>query len=306
MTKRTPFLVRSRQHTHSSPALPTNFHLLAIAIAMTIAIALVLLFSTSSTAVIKTHNVVIPAGSALPEYTVRKKDSTKLKASRKVNKTHRVVASRDKLLVPVRTVVSNVSTVATFSKTSCDYLGSRIYDEVKRIVVRADCIVQKFGKHIDAQVASGKTAVLITAGLNLSQVKHLLIAITLEESRGNPHAVCIPSDKSKAKSEGLMQLTPDTMARFGGGNAFNPVHNYRAGYGALTTYAALFIGLPHAIERTLIGYHIGPYHGREGNRKFLYRESFDPRSDGYVRRVLRNYNVLEAHGHVYSEALALK
>ena len=224
-------------------------------------------------------------------------ETAKLKASPEVHNTPRVVAPRDKLFVPVPAARAGVAATPSVSNGNCDTLGSRIRDEMKRIVFRADCIMKQFGEHINAQVASGKTAVLAKAGLTLSQAKHLIIAITLEESKGNTHAVCIPRDESKAKSEGLMQLTPDTMARFGGGNPFNPAHNYRAGYGALTTYAALFVGLPHAIERTLIGYHIGPYDGREGKRKFLYRESFDPRGDGYVRRVLRNYSVLEAQSY---------
>ena len=164
---------------------------------------------------------------------------------------------------------ARVTRIVVPQNGNCDSLGSRIAGEVKRIVFRADCITERFGAYIAAEIANVKTASLIKAGLvSAAQARNLVLAVIMQESKGNALAVMVPENPKNAISEGLMQVTPETMRAFGGGSAFNPRENIHAGYGALTTYTALFVGLPHAIERGLVGYNMGPY-GR--NRAFLYR-----------------------------------
>ena len=217
-------------------------------------------------------------------------------------------APRDKSLVPVPAAApapslhaaAKVNRIIVPQNGNCDSLGSRIGNEIKRIVFRADCITERFGAYIAAEIASAKTANLISAGLaSKEQARNLVLAVIMQESKGNALAVMVPENPENAISEGLMQVTPDTMRAFGGGSAFNPRENIHAGYGALATYTALFIGLPHAIERGLVGYNMGPF-GK--SRAFLYRPDYDPRGRDYVQKVMHIYAVLESQGYASSKS----
>ena len=233
-------------------------------------------------------------------------ETAKLKASPEMRVSQHA-APRDKSLVPVPRVpapslhaTAKVTRIVVPQNGNCDSLGGRIAGEVKRIVFRADCITERFGAYIAAEVASVKTASLIKAGLvSAAQARNLVLAVIMQESKGNALAVMVPENPKNAISEGLMQVTPDTMRAFGGGSAFNPRDNIHAGYSALTTYTALFVGLPHAIERGLVGYNMGPY-GK--NRAFLYRSDYDPRGRDYVQKVMHIYGVLESQGYASSKS----
>lgn len=104
----------------------------------------------------------------------------------------------------------------------------------------------------------------------------LLHAVIRAESAYNPSAV------SSAGAQGLMQLMPNTAARYGVSDSFNPVENVRGGAAYLRFLLDMF---DQDLRLALAGYNAGEgavmKHGRQIPP---YAET-----QGYVRKVLQYY-----------------
>jgi len=103
----------------------------------------------------------------------------------------------------------------------------------------------------------------------------LLASVIAVESNFNPNAV------SWRSARGLMQLMPETAARFGVTKVFDPQQNIEAGTKYLKELLLRYKG---DLALTLAAYNAGP--GRVGQNKSIppYRETRD-----YVRRVTEKF-----------------
>lgn len=104
----------------------------------------------------------------------------------------------------------------------------------------------------------------------------LLHAVIRAESAYNPSAV------SPAGAQGIMQLMPDTAARYGVSDSFDPVENIRGGAAYLRDLLDMF---DHNLQLAVAGYNAG-----EG-AVMKYGRSIPPYAETqtYVRKVLQYY-----------------
>jgi len=117
---------------------------------------------------------------------------------------------------------------------------------------------------------------LIAEAAHLHGVAPELVASVIEvESNFNPKAV------SWRSARGLMQLMPETAARFGVTNAFDPAQNINAGTRYLKELLLRYNG---DLTLTLAAYNAGPERVEQYRSVPPYRETRD-----YVRRVTEKY-----------------
>jgi Transglycosylase SLT domain len=106
---------------------------------------------------------------------------------------------------------------------------------------------------------------------------HCVVAV---ESNFNPKAV------SPKKASGLMQLLPQTAARYGVKNIFDPEENVNAG----TRYLKELLGKYHNLTLALAAYNAGPERvDQYGQRVPPYLETMK-----YVQRIAKSYARIKA------------
>ena len=104
----------------------------------------------------------------------------------------------------------------------------------------------------------------------------LVASVIAVESNFNPNAVSVKS------ARGLMQLMPETAARFGVTNVFDPRQNIEAGTRYLKELLLRYNG---DLAMTLAAYNAGPERVGQFRTVPAYRETRD-----YVRRVTDKFN----------------
>jgi soluble lytic murein transglycosylase-like protein len=104
----------------------------------------------------------------------------------------------------------------------------------------------------------------------------LVASVIAVESNFNPNAVSLKS------ARGLMQLMPETAARFGVTNVFDPRQNIDAGTRYLKELLLRYNG---DLVMTLAAYNAGPEHVGQFRTVPPYRETRN-----YVRRVTEHFN----------------
>ncbi|SEP79169.1 Transglycosylase SLT domain-containing protein [Loktanella sp. DSM 29012] len=114
-----------------------------------------------------------------------------------------------------------------------------------------------------------------TVGTKVSPA--LVLALISVESGGRPDAV------SRAGAQGLMQLMPDTAARFKVSNSLSPADNIRGGVAYLDWLMGHFDSDPILV---LAGYNAGEGSVRDANGVPPF-----PETRGYVPKVLAAFNV---------------
>jgi len=116
---------------------------------------------------------------------------------------------------------------------------------------------------------------------------HLVRAIIMVESNFDPHAV------SRAGAQGLMQLMPDTAARYRVENPFDPHANIEGGIRYLRDLLRLF---PSNLRHVLAAYNAG-----EGAVQQYGGIPPYPETQRYVERVLALYGIASppAQGKIY-------
>jgi soluble lytic murein transglycosylase-like protein len=116
---------------------------------------------------------------------------------------------------------------------------------------------------------------------------HLVRAIIMVESNFDPHAV------SRAGAQGLMQLMPDTAARYRVENPFDPQANIEGGIRYLRDLLRLF---PSDLRHVLAAYNAG-----EGAVQQYGGIPPYPETQRYVERVLALYGVTPSppQGKIY-------
>ncbi|MCB5200120.1 lytic transglycosylase domain-containing protein [Loktanella sp. TSTF-M6] len=114
-----------------------------------------------------------------------------------------------------------------------------------------------------------------TVGTKVSPA--LVLALISVESGGRPDAV------SRAGAQGLMQLMPDTAARFNVSNSLSPADNIRGGVAYLDWLMGHFDSDPILV---LAGYNAGEGSVRDANGVPPF-----PETRGYVPKVLAAFNV---------------
>ena len=116
----------------------------------------------------------------------------------------------------------------------------------------------------------------------------LITSVIAVESNFNPQAI------SRRNARGLMQLLPETAARLGVKNVFDPKENIDAG----TRYLReLLQRYDNDIVLALAAYNAGPERVEEFGRVPPFRET-----QSYVRRVKRAYDEKKSQPHVSKEA----
>lgn len=104
----------------------------------------------------------------------------------------------------------------------------------------------------------------------------LIVSVITAESKFNPKAV------SRKNARGLMQLLPETAARLGVTNIFDPQQNIEGG----TKYLRELLDRYHDdLALTLAAYNAGPQRVEQYKTIPPYRETIS-----YVRRVQKTYN----------------
>jgi Transglycosylase SLT domain len=103
----------------------------------------------------------------------------------------------------------------------------------------------------------------------------LVASVMAAESNFNPNAV------SWKSARGLMQLMPETAARFGVTNVFDPAQNIEAGTRYLKELSLLYGG---DLARVLAAYNAGPDRVKQYGAPPPYRETRN-----YIRRVTAKY-----------------
>lgn len=116
----------------------------------------------------------------------------------------------------------------------------------------------------------------------------LLHAMIRAESAYNPRAV------SRAGAQGLMQLMPDTAARYGVKNSFDPAENIRGGAAYLRDLLDLF---DQDLRLALAGYNAGEGAVMKYGRKI---PPF-PETQAYVRKVMQFLWAERPRGAMLSE-----
>jgi Transglycosylase SLT domain len=114
---------------------------------------------------------------------------------------------------------------------------------------------------------------------------HCVVAV---ESNFNPKAV------SPKKASGLMQLLPQTAARYGVKNIFDPEENVNAG----TRYLKELLGKYHDLTLALAAYNAGPERvDQYGQRVPPYLETMK-----YVQRIAKTYARIKAETSAQKQA----
>jgi Transglycosylase SLT domain len=114
---------------------------------------------------------------------------------------------------------------------------------------------------------------------------HCVVAV---ESNFNPKAV------SPKKASGLMQLLPQTAARYGVKNIFDPEENINAG----TRYLKELLAKYHNLTLALAAYNAGPERvDRYGRRVPPYLETMK-----YVQRIAKSYAKIKAETTAQKQA----
>jgi hypothetical protein len=114
---------------------------------------------------------------------------------------------------------------------------------------------------------------------------HCVVAV---ESNFNPKAV------SPKKASGLMQLLPQTAARYGVKNIFDPEENVNAG----TRYLKELLGKYHNLTLALAAYNAGPERvDQYGQRVPPYLETMK-----YVQRIAKSYARIKAETSAQKQA----
>lgn len=117
----------------------------------------------------------------------------------------------------------------------------------------------------------------------------LIVSVITAESKFNPKAI------SRKNARGLMQLLPETAARFGVKNIFDPEENIEAG----TRYLReLLDRYNNDLTLTLAAYNAGPQRVELYKSVPPYRETLS-----YVRRVQQTYKTRKASPSVNTAAL---
>jgi soluble lytic murein transglycosylase-like protein len=146
--------------------------------------------------------------------------------------------------------------------------------------------IVEFGAPFEAQRARSKvlawTALVDDIAKRSSVDKALLMAVIDVESGGDPFAV------SPKGARGLMQLMPQTGARQGADDLFDPYQNVAAGTRLLNTLLARFGDVSLALAA---------YNAGEGAvRKFGGMVPPYAETQKYVRRVMERVGVYRANG----------
>jgi hypothetical protein len=114
---------------------------------------------------------------------------------------------------------------------------------------------------------------------------HCVVAV---ESNFNPKAV------SPKNASGLMQLLPQTAARYGVKNIFDPEENVNAG----TRYLKELLGKYHNLTLALAAYNAGPERvDQYGRRVPPYLETMK-----YVQRIAKSYARIKAESSAQKQA----
>lgn len=127
-------------------------------------------------------------------------------------------------------------------------------------------------KSLDVPFADFIAASALTHGV----AAELIASVIAVESNFNPNAVSVKS------ARGLMQLMPQTAARFGVKNIFDPQQNIDAGTHYLKELLLRYNG---NLTLTLAAYNAGPERIGASRSVPAYRETRD-----YVRRVTEKFN----------------
>lgn len=125
------------------------------------------------------------------------------------------------------------------------------------------------------QIVSERGTDILISSIGTEVSPALALAVIAVESGGAPDAV------SSAGAQGLMQLMPDTAARFGVGDALEPSANIKGGIAYLDWLMGEFGGDPLLV---LAGYNAGEGAVREHGGVPPY-----PETRGYVPKVLAAY-----------------
>jgi hypothetical protein len=117
---------------------------------------------------------------------------------------------------------------------------------------------------------------VISASAHTNLSPDLLRSVIRVESGFNPNAV------SRKGAQGLMQLMPDTAARMGVRNSFNPSENVEGG----ARYLHELLGLFHNdVVKALAAYNAGPQKVQQYHGVPPYKETV-----AYVNKVIRDFN----------------
>lgn len=161
--------------------------------------------------------------------------------------------------------------IASTHNGNCAIVGARIRNVEDRLIARAGCIREHYGNFIKDAVAS--------QGNKFSELE--IIAVMLQESKGDPHAV----SKADVPCLGLMQLQPPTAQQYGVRRIFDPRENIFGGVRVLTDYVYRYGNGNKAYG--LAAYNMGP-----GG---FHKTGLKPEEVSYVREVNVILQTLESH-----------
>ncbi len=189
-----------------------------------------------------------------------------------------VLAEVEAPVIPRRKVVEDSATPrgGQVRSVNCASEGARIKDHDQKILAIASCIRREYGR-------------LITEAVRVIDPRIdplLILAVMLEESRGNPRAVSKPRPPHEP-CYGLMQLQPPTAREYGVRSLFDPRENIQGGVRVLSSYIFTYQG--GNVARGLVSYNAGPH------STLWKKRGFDPERFGYTQKVMRNYRVLKEH-----------
>lgn len=153
---------------------------------------------------------------------------------------------------------------------NCALVGARIRNKADRLIARAECIRTHYGDIIKDAVAS--------QGNLFSPLE--ILAIMIQESQGNPHAV----SKADVPCLGLMQLQPPTAKQYGVRKIFDPRENIFGGVRVFTDYVHRYGGGNKSYG--LAAYNMGP--------TGLRNSGLAPEQVTYVREVKAILRTLES------------
>lgn len=138
------------------------------------------------------------------------------------------------------------------------------------IVPKPDAPRTNDGNVIDIEEA------VTSASTHTNLSPDLIKSVIRVESGFNPNAV------SRKGAQGLMQLMPDTAARMGVRNSFNPSENVEGGARYLRELLGLF---DNDVVKALAAYNAGPQKVQQYHGVPPYKETVS-----YVNRVIRDFN----------------
>ncbi|OGZ06535.1 MAG: hypothetical protein A3C93_04965 [Candidatus Lloydbacteria bacterium RIFCSPHIGHO2_02_FULL_54_17] len=119
-----------------------------------------------------------------------------------------------------------------------------------------------------------------TAALTYETDPHLILAVIVVESEGNPRAL------SRSGAVGLMQLMPGTAKALGVTNSKEPLQNILAGTRYLKELEEGYAFI-NSSDEALVAYNMGPTRAKRWLRRY------DPEDYPYVANVLYVYGVIK-------------